>query len=94
MYDKEPDCMACMPVELRTENELPFRIYMQSRRQLIMAGMDGTPIDVSIPAVKIVMDMYGVGDNRRIFDSVLTAVRSEITAAHERREADRRLKGR
>jgi hypothetical protein len=93
MYGKEPDCFACMPIELRPENVIPFQIYQQVRGQLIMAGMDGTPIDVSIPAVKIVMDFHGVGDNRIVFEKVLTAARAEIHEANERRKLERQSKG-
>lgn len=85
--------MACMPVELRPENAIPFQVYQQVRGQLIMAGMDGTPIDVSIPAVKIVMDFHGVGDDRIIFEKVLRAIRHEIHEANERRKLERQSKG-
>ncbi len=82
-----------MPIDLRPENAIPFQIYQQIRGQLIMAGMDGTPTDVSIPAVKIVMDFHGVGDNRIIFEKVLRAIRHEIHEANERRKFDRQSKG-
>ena len=93
MYGKEPDCMACMPVELRPENTIPFQVYQQVRGQLIVAGMDGTPIDVSIPAVKIVMDFFDVGNNRIIFEKVLRAIRHEIHESNERRKLERQSKG-
>lgn len=82
-----------MPVDLRPENVVPFQIYQQVRSQIIMAGMDGTPIDVSIPAVKIVMDFFGVGENRAIFEKVLTAARTEIHEANENRKLERQSKG-
>lgn len=85
--------MACMPVDLRPENVVPFQIYQQVRGQMIMAGMDGTPIDVSIPAVKIVMDFHEVGDNRIIFEKVLRAIRHEIHESNERRKLERQSKG-
>ena len=93
MYHKEPNCFNCCPVELAPENEMPFLIWQQTRNQLIMAGMDGTPIDIHIPAVKIVMDLYGVGDSRRVFDKVLIAARSEIHAIHEKKKEERQASG-
>jgi len=93
MYNTDPDCSSCMQIELSDENVLPFEIYNHVRNQLIMAGMDGSPIDVSIPAVKIVMDFYGVGENRRIFQKVLMAARAEIHEIHETRKRERQTKG-
>ena len=58
-----------------------------------MAGMDGTPIDVNIPAVKIVMDFYGVGNSKAVFDKVLIAARNEIHEIHEKRRIERQSKG-
>jgi len=93
MYNKEPKCHECMQVELAPENIMPFRIYQTCRNQLIMAGMDGTPIDISIPAVKIAMDFYGVGSDRVIFEKVLLAARAEIHEIHEKRKQERQAKG-
>lgn len=36
-------------------------VYMLTRRQVITVGM-GQVADISIPAVKIAMDLYGVKD--------------------------------
>ena len=93
MYGKEPDCSVCMQIELSDENYLPFSIYQEVKNQLILAGMDGAPIDISIPAVKIVMDFYGVGDNQRVFRKVLMAARAEIHEIHETRKRERQTKG-
>lgn len=81
-----------MPVILAPENHLPFQIYQQCRNQLIMGGMDGTPIDINIPAVKIVMDFYGVGDSRLVFDKVMQAARTELHEIREQRKNDRQDK--
>lgn len=43
---------------------------MMTRRQIISIGM-GQPIDVSIPAIKIVMDLWGVKDQRTVLQRVL-----------------------
>lgn len=93
MYGKEPDCAACMPVDLNQENMLPFAIYQQCRSQMIMGGMSGEAVDISIPAVKIVMDFHGVGDSRCIFEKVMMAARAEIHESHEIRKNERQTKG-
>lgn len=93
MYGKEPKCDDCLPVDLNLENELPFRIFQQIRSQLIYVGMEGVPVDVNIPAVKIVMDFYGVGESKTIFHKVLMAVRAEIHEIHEKRKREKQAKG-
>lgn len=60
---------------------------------MIMAGMDGMPVDISIPAIKVVMDFYGVGDNRAVFQKVLLAARVDINEIHEKRRQERQSKG-
>ena len=56
---QEPPCHQCRVVLWR-ENEVDAQVYMLTRRQAITAGADGQIIDISIPAVKIAMDLYGV----------------------------------
>lgn len=92
MYQKEPDCEACLPVVLRPENELAFRVYSNCRSQLILAGMDGTPIDINIHAVKIVMERYGCWGNWQLFDKVLNVARAEIHETNENRKLERQNK--
>jgi hypothetical protein len=41
------------------ENEEAARVFLLARRQII-AGPEGIPIDISIPAVKVVMDLLRV----------------------------------
>jgi hypothetical protein len=53
-----PPCKSCR-VELREDNEEAAEIYMTARRQYITAG-DGQVVDISIQAVKTLMDLYGV----------------------------------
>ncbi len=43
------------------ENADAARVYMLTRQQVVTAGM-GQVVDISIPAVKIAMDLYGVND--------------------------------
>ena len=45
---------------------------MIARNQLITAGM-GQVIDISIPAVKIVMDLWNVHDQKKCLSKVLAA---------------------
>lgn len=33
---------------------------MMTRRQVVTSGMGGQIVDISIPAIKIAMDLYGV----------------------------------
>jgi hypothetical protein len=42
---------------------------MATRNQVVTAGQ-GQAIDLHIPAVKIVMDLYGVRDQRAVLDRV------------------------
>jgi hypothetical protein len=55
-----PQCESCR-VELREENEAAAQVYMLTRRQYVTAEQ-GRIVDISIPAVKTVMDMIGVED--------------------------------
>ena len=57
---QDPPCYQCR-VELWSENEEVSKVYMLTRRQVITVGM-GQVADISIPAVKIAMDLCGVKD--------------------------------
>lgn len=92
MYQKEPKCYDCQPLKLSAENEIPYQIYQQCRGQLIMAGMDGSPIDVSIPSVQAVMQMFGVADSPVVFGKVLSAVRNDIKNFQTKRESKNQLR--
>lgn len=65
---QEPPCKQCRVV-LQDENETVGQIYMLTRRQIITAGM-GQAVDISIPAVKIAMDLYGVKDQMSCLNRV------------------------
>ena len=66
---ESPPCETCR-VELAAENEETAAVYMATRHQYITAGQNNVPVDISIPAVKIVMDIYNVGDQRKCLESV------------------------
>lgn len=56
---EDPPCDRCW-VDLMPENKEAYEVYMITQGQIIAAGM-GQTIDISIPAVKIVMDLYPGG---------------------------------
>ena len=58
---QEPPCHQCR-VDLKPENDIDAAVYMMTRRQVVTAGMSGQIVDISIPAVKIAMDLLGVKD--------------------------------
>ena len=64
----EPPCKQCR-VELAEENAEVAQIYMLTRRQVITVGA-GQVADLSIPAVKIAMDLYGVRDQKACLNRV------------------------
>jgi len=54
------------------ENREASEVYFMTRNQIITAGM-GQVVDISIPAVKIVMDLLGVRDQKSCLLKVLKA---------------------
>ena len=63
-----PPCESCR-VELQVENESAATIYLLTRRQYVTAE-NGRIVDISIPAVKIAMDLYGIKDQRECLSKV------------------------
>jgi hypothetical protein len=59
---QEAPCGDCKP-DLLPENKEALDVYLVVRGQIITAGM-GTVVDIDIPAVKIVMDLLQVKDQR------------------------------
>jgi hypothetical protein len=57
-----PPCKTCR-VELSAENEDVANVFIMTRDQVITAAM-GEVIDISIPAIKTVMDLFGVKDQK------------------------------
>ena len=65
---QEPPCETCI-VDLLPENRSAAEIYMICRNQVIVAGM-GQILDISIPAIKIVMDLYNIQDQKKCLNKV------------------------
>jgi len=53
------------------ENKEAAEVYMMTRNQVVTAGM-GQPIDISISAVKTVMDLWGVRDQKKCLSRVIS----------------------
>jgi hypothetical protein len=49
-------------IELHAANADAAQVYLMTRCQIITVGMSGQIVDISIPAVKIAMDLLGVKD--------------------------------
>jgi len=62
-----PPCETCR-VELVDENQEAAKVFMMTRNQVVSVG--GQVADISIPAVKIVMDLYQVRNQRECFEKV------------------------
>lgn len=65
----EPPCDTCR-VELNEENAEAAKIYMICQRQVITAGEANEVIDLNYQTVKTMMDLYGVKDQRSVFELV------------------------
>lgn len=57
-----PPCRTCR-VDLMEENEDAARVYMLTRRQYVTADQ-GQVVDISIPAVRVVMDLFEIKDQK------------------------------
>jgi hypothetical protein len=55
---------------LQEENEAIAAVYMMTRRQFITAEQ-GRIVDISIPAIKIAMDLYGIQNQKECLMRVL-----------------------
>lgn len=60
---ENPPCITCR-VDLMEENEEVGQVFMLTRRQYVTAGQ-GQVVDISIPAVKVVMDLLKI-ENQKI----------------------------
>lgn len=65
---QEPPCTRCR-VDLEEANETDAHVYMLSRRQVVTVGM-GQIADISIPAIKIVMDLCGIRNQLQTLNRV------------------------
>jgi hypothetical protein len=68
--DGSAPCATCR-VDLMASNEDAAQVYMQTRRQVITAG-EGRVIDIDIQAVKTVMDLYEIRNQRECMEKVRT----------------------
>ena len=66
---QDPPCQQCR-VDLSDENDIDAKVYMMTRRQVVTVGMSGQIVDISIPAVKIAMDILGVKDQMACLNRV------------------------
>jgi len=68
---EDPPCSSCR-VDLSEANREAATVYMMCRRQYVTAE-EGRIVGISIPAVKAMMDIYGVVDQRGCLEKVLMA---------------------
>jgi hypothetical protein len=66
-----PPCRTCR-VELLPENEETADVYMLTRRQAITTGM-GNVVDINLQAIKTVMDLHGVKNQKECMERVRKA---------------------
>jgi hypothetical protein len=78
-----PPCESCR-VELREENEDAAAVYMTARRQYVTIGQ-GQVVDISIPAIKIAMDLHQVKDQRECLVRVMNTFYHFLGKADESR---------
>lgn len=65
----EPPCDVCR-VDISEENVKAARVYHLVKRQVRTAGGSGEIIDLDYAAVKAVMDILGIRDQRTVFERV------------------------
>ena len=58
---------------LLSEHEDAIFIFGQVRNQAIFVGMEAVPVDLDYNAVKLVMDLYEIENQRECFEKVLRA---------------------
>lgn len=63
-----PPCETCW-IELNDENQEPALIYMMTRGQVVTLGE--RTIDISIPAIKIAMDLYKIKNQKDCMEKVM-----------------------
>jgi hypothetical protein len=82
-----PPCDTCR-VDLLPANQEVGTVFQIARHQVIVGGMNGEVVDLNLPAVKMVMDLYDIKDQRaclnkvrRTFYHFLAESRAEAEAA-------------
>ncbi len=68
LKDEEPPCAVCLP-ELMPENHEVARVYLLGQNQVITTM--GQVIDLDISAIKTIMDIYKVEDQRTCLERVM-----------------------
>lgn len=84
-----PNCDELCPVEARVlleENRDAVKIYQIVRGQVVTAGEAHEIIDLNYQAVKVVMDLYNVKDQRRVFENVCTVFHHFLAKEREERK--------
>ena len=67
---QEPPCATCK-VDLNPNNEDAAAIFQKVKNQVITIGMEGKPVALNYQSVKMVMDLYGVKNQKDCFDKVV-----------------------
>lgn len=65
---EDPPCETCR-VDLFFENKEAAEVFLLTRNQYVTAGM-GQVVDISIPSVKIAMDLLGVKNQKECLSKV------------------------
>ncbi len=84
--ETDPPCDVCLPT-LLPENVEIARVYFMVSSQVI-AGMGGV-IALNIPAVKIVMDLFSIEDQRTCLTRIMRVHSVMVKEDRERREESR-----
>lgn len=66
---KEPPCEDCY-VELLQENEKSWKIFLLCQDQVRRAGVDGTIVGFDYASVIAILQLYGEGENRQLFEDI------------------------
>lgn len=65
-----PDCSICLPPLLK-ENEEALMVYSRCHNQVVTAAM-GEVIDINLASVKLIMDLYGVENQKECMEKVVS----------------------
>lgn len=84
-YSEDPPCRDCLP-EILPANREAVTIWGETRTQVI-AGMGGI-IDINILAVKMVMDMHGIRNQRDCMERVRVMFDEYRAAIEEKQETE------
>jgi hypothetical protein len=68
------------------ENQEAAEVFMMTRGQVITRGMEGQVVDISIPAVKIAMDLIGIKDQLACLSKVRKTFFHFIEETREKQE--------